>query len=158
MRNINTRRGIRLFGNVGSGKTMIMRIMTEMFAAFKFHYATQVAENYEDGDPILKKLGRNSVFKVSDGKYILHHACIDDIGKEENASRNFRKAKNVIGEILDSRYINWINYGLKTHITDNLTPEEIISRYGDRVESRICQMTNMIILGGSKGSTDWRKI
>lgn len=154
---IDIRKSIRLVGNTGGGKTMIMRIFAEMFKSFKIQRALDLVEDYDDnGNSVLKTYGRNAIYVDSQKQtVVLRNLMIDDIGKEDQG-RYFKTEKNVIAHLIDCRYDHWLSYGLKTHFTDNLNDDELYKRYGDRIFGRVMQMTNRIVLGGSKSSIDWR--
>lgn len=51
---------------------------------------------------------------------------------------------NIIGQILVSRYVAFIQNKLITHITTNLSPSEIEALYGNRVFSRMRAIFNLI--------------
>ena len=49
-----------------------------------------------------------------------------------------------MGEILLSRYEMFVNKGMLTHITTNLSAYELESAYGSRMRSRMRAMFNLI--------------
>ena len=86
--------------------------------------------------------------------------CFDDLGVEP-IGRHYGKDCNVMGEILITRYEITMNQKLsyraqsRCHITTNLNSNEIESRYGERVRSRMREQFNLISF--SANSTDKRK-
>jgi DNA replication protein DnaC len=64
------------------------------------------------------------------------------LGTEANA-KHYGHEKNVMAEIILNRYDNNLPYHC-THITTNLTADEIKAQYGTRVTDRIREMFNII--------------
>lgn len=137
-------KGIKLFGNVGCGKTTLMnafRIIAPV--TFPIVSCVKIANEY-------KKDGVEAI-----EKYINMHAiCLDDLGIE-STSRNFGDEKNVLAEIILGRYDKEAHKGFKTHITTNLSAEKIEEYYGPRVRSRMREMVNQIAF--PEDSIDKRK-
>lgn len=69
--------------------------------------------------------------------------CFDDLGVEPSG-RHYGKDCNVMGEILLSRYDLFLKNKIKTHCTTNLNAQELESRYGNRVRSRMRQLFNLV--------------
>ena len=80
--------------------------------------------------------------------------CFDDLGVE-TTGRHFGKDCNVMGEILLSRYDLFLKRKIRTHTTTNLNAQELESRYGIRVRSRMRELFNLIAF--DKESLDKRK-
>jgi hypothetical protein len=166
---LDTRKGIRIVGNTGSGKTLIMRIFMAIHPIKPFYIkrCPDVVEEYNAAGDSVLKYGINSVKFLTQGSfygYKATHMCFDDLGKEPLGGHFAKKNKNVMGEILDARYDHWIKHGQITHITDNINDKNsdrsktLEGLYGDRIEGRIFQMTNKIILGGDVNSVDFRRL
>ena len=71
------------------------------------------------------------------------------------ATQGWVKDCNVIGEILLSRYDLFLKRKIRTHTTTNLNAQELESRYGIRVRSRMREFFNLIAF--DKESLDKRK-
>ena len=69
--------------------------------------------------------------------------CFDDLGVE-TTGRHFGKDCYVMGEILLSRYDLFLKRKIRTHTTTNLNAQELESRYGIRVRSRMRELFNLI--------------
>jgi DNA replication protein DnaC len=75
--------------------------------------------------------------------------CFDDLGTEETKS-HFGNKINVMAEIILNRYDNKTAMGWEfTHVTTNLSADEIEQYYGSRVRSRFREMFNAITLNGN---------
>jgi DNA replication protein DnaC len=133
-------RGLILFGNTGSGKTRLVKVMSEVyrnFIPFVYYSARHLTESIRDQGldslkDIKRKLRRESVI-------------IDDVGSESD----IKLYGNDCGllEILLDRYDSWEDYGAVTVITTNLNGfNKIMAVYGERCSSRIAGMCETVIL------------
>lgn len=140
------RKGLCLFGGVGVGKTTLME---KFFQNQTQSYIMKMCRAVEDefaqkGDIVLKEYGITKQCSVNGDPYghqILGY-CFDDLGTEP-PSKYYGKNVDVMAEILLNRYDNKVPFN-QTHITTNLSTDEIITRYGSRVADRMQQMFNMI--------------
>ena len=74
--------------------------------------------------------------------------CFDDLGVESNLNY-FGDKSNIMAEILLSRYDQFIDKQMLTHITTNLSANDIENMYGNRVRSRMREMFNLISFDSS---------
>ena len=153
---IDSRKGVIIFGNPGSGKSILFRILKEcvhsdkvvqlgdkmilekqLFRRMSFHTCEHMAKYFMlKGEIELHKFGKDSQ----------KHICFDDLGAEE--LRNlYGNKKEVMVDLINERYDLFLNQGLLTHFTTNLNPEEIEQRYSKRVRSRLKHMCNILELG-----------
>ncbi len=148
--NISRDKGIILTGQVGCGKTSLMKLfasLTPLSRAYRVKPARDVTMEFsKQGYDVINRYSRS----IRSPKPI----CFDDIGVEP-PMRYFGDHINVMGEIFLSRYELFIAKGIQTHATTNLTAEELESRYGNRVRSRLREMVNLIAF--SPESMDKRK-
>jgi len=137
--NISRNKGILLSGEVGCGKTSLMKLFASLIPlkrAYKMKPAREITMEFSHhGYDVIHRYSRS----VRSPKPI----CFDDIGIEP-PMRYFGDPINVVGEILLTRYDLFISKGIQTHITTNLTADELQERYGDRVRSRLREMVNLI--------------
>lgn len=140
-------KGLLLHGNVGCGKTTIMRMFSyNQLQSFSVVSCRTVANTFStDGyKGITKYFGE---YFPSIGTNPFRHQtfgiCFDDLGTESQ-KKNFGNESNVMAETLLNRYdaINLLKN--KTHITTNLGAEQIKEQYGSRVASRMREMFNII--------------
>lgn len=152
LKNPSLEKGILLMGNFGVGKTALMKLFrTNQRQPFRIHGAKDIANLFEsDGQDAIEeynKLYRNPVndpecfYKKESG------LCIDDIGTED-LKINYGNKKNVVGDIIETRY-NWKNMGVFFHATTNLTVQQLTDFYGGRVLSRMRETLNFIELPGN---------
>lgn len=128
-------KGILLKGKVGCGKTTIFKILedfdlTKKMKTIKFVPASFVVGRYnssKDKEAIIQFYSKDIY-------------CFDDIGKEPVGS-NFGR-EDIFIRIFENRYRNFCDYGLRTHLTTNLTLTEIGKRYGPHIEDRFYEMFN----------------
>lgn len=135
-------KGIMLMGKYGSGKTIIMQAITEMYNA--------VIHSLHIQRPLLK------FFKSSDLQNILKEKpintfsrrplVIDEFGREPKQIMDFGNLKSPMIELLCERYDN----GAWTHGTSNFTLETLCSenQYGKMTGDRLKSMFNFIELKG----------
>lgn len=141
---IDLNKGILLTGPVGCGKTSLMKLIPYIMPHRK-PYTVVPARNITfefsaKGFEVMERYGQKDYF------------CFDDLGVEPTG-RHFGQDINVMGEILLSRYdlICHPELGsgsskrkIFTHCTTNLNAQEIETRYGSRVRSRMRQLFNLI--------------
>ncbi|WP_299012778.1 ATPase [uncultured Polaribacter sp.] len=144
--NIDPNKGILLSGPVGCGKTSLMKLLPFIVPHHNQHKlipARNITFSFnKSGFKIVEDYGNNGFY------------CFDDLGVE-TTGRHFGKDCNVMGEILLSRYDLFLKRKIRTHATTNLNAQEIESRYGIRVRSRMRELFNLIAF--DKESIDKRK-
>jgi energy-coupling factor transporter ATP-binding protein EcfA2 len=171
---IDHRKGLIIFGNPGSGKSMLFRILRDCLQS---HSTVQIGERtfrereffqrsslltcehmaklyMLKGEGELHKFGQKAVTNIN-GDYQCHHACFDDLGAEE-VRNNFGNVKEVMVDLINERYDLFLAHGLKTHFTTNLNPDQIEKRYSTRIRSRLKHMCNVLSLGISENYLDRR--
>lgn len=155
--NLNTKKGVLLAGNVGSGKTMLMEIFNQLVRRSNPFYKTtarQVAKDYAaDGLTALVRYLKQ--FRKTPAGLVPVDFFFDDLGAEDN-KKHYGNEANVMAEVIYDRYELYIRFGTRTHFTTNLTPEELEEKYGVRAYSRLCQMCNFLVLGNGLQSVDRR--
>jgi energy-coupling factor transporter ATP-binding protein EcfA2 len=133
---IDFNKGILLLGPVGSGKTSLMTLIRDFFpTSFRPILKSTREVSYEfikEGYEIIDQYGK------SDRVY-----CFDDLGVESSL-KHYGNECNTMGEILLSRYDQFIQFGTLTHVTTNLNSVELEKTYGVRVRSRLREMFNLI--------------
>lgn len=134
-----TRRGMYLWGPVGSGKTYavyaIRARLHEMGITVRVHSAPEmfdmIRDDYDHRDSYnLERILANRGVLV-----------IDDLGAEKASEW----VAETLFKIVDKRY----REVLPTVITSNLSLGELADRLGDRIPSRIAEMCDVIKLDGA---------
>jgi len=140
--NLSFRKGIRLSGPVGCGKTSLMTLLKFLLPPESRYVIKSCREvNFEfikEGYSVIEKYSRFSYTKDIPKTY-----CFDDLGTEDNL-KYFGNDCNAMAEILLSRYDLFVSRKMLTHITTNLTGTEMEEYYGLRVRSRMREMFNLI--------------
>ena len=144
---IDFNKGILLLGPVGSGKTSLMNLIRDFFpTSFRPIIKSTREISYEfnqEGYATIDKYGKTE--KVY---------CFDDLGVESSL-KHYGNECNTMGEIILSRYDQYIQSGTITHVTTNLNSVELEKMYGVRVRSRLREMFNLIAF--SKETQDKRR-
>ncbi len=137
------RKGILLSGPIGCGKTTLFRLMQKLPADrrnFTIRPTRQIVSEFmQQGFETLEQYSRGTLY---DGLRRPRTLCFDDLGVE-TTSKYYGNDCNVMAEILLTRYDLFIEHGLITHLTTNLSAGEIEKHYGNRLRSRMREMFNL---------------
>jgi len=144
-------KGIILAGNYGVGKTWLMSLFRKNNRqVFHVEHAKDIAKSYPLGgeDAIIRHY--NKIKNPFNDAAVLFQEysglCIEDIGRED-IKNNYGNKTNVIGDIMEARYINKC-MGPLFHGTSNMTTKQFGEFYGGMVTSRLRECINFIELGG----------
>lgn len=147
-------RGIYLYGPTGTGKTLSMALMKAISRACgmrysKFSQERSLTWNTYRADDLVDRFIRGDSLQELKNETII---CIEDLGSEPTEALYMGTRYNVLRTLLEQR---GDKTGLITLITSNLplNAPELVTKYGDRVVSRLCDMTNFLVLKGQ----DYRK-
>ncbi len=143
-------KGLFVYGNSGSGKTTSFKIIQRISLKynlkqlwFPFIQTQEVVNKFN-----LDKSKDSVIKNYSNGNFMF-----DELGAESTAQNIFVYGKeDIFIRILEARYNQFVDKGIKTHITCNLTLDEIQKRYGTRVEDRFYEMFNLVPLNVTGGS------
>jgi len=144
--NLSLKKGILMNGTVGCGKTSLMTLIKAFFPQEKQYTLKSVREitfEFEKEGFRVISLYSNLAFCNSPYSRTNKTFCFDDLGIEQPV-KYFGNECNVMAEILLSRYDLFIQKGILTHITTNLSAPELESMYGSRVRSRMREMFNLV--------------
>jgi DNA replication protein DnaC len=151
---LNPNKGIYLCGPVGTGKTTLMRLLSEWSKENKFLFVScrDIQQEFARGGfECLLKYSKKS-YRYKQGTHSPANGsivyCFDDFGSE-GRSKFYGNDVNVMEEIIQDRYNEFETYGMLTHATSNLKDGKLIQEiYGVRVRDRIRGMFNVIELTG----------
>jgi len=145
-------KGILLCGGIGTGKTLLMGILSELLRllrqkSFKIYLVESIIQLYSSRgaagidlfllNPKINSYGfyENKPFQF----------CIDDLGLEKDIALNYGAREEVMQNILLTRY-EVFKQGIMPFATTNLNTEELRRKYGERIYSRMREMFNIIVL------------
>jgi len=144
-------KGIFAVGGTGSGKTIFFEI-------FKRYTLSLNANSFVKAKQLkiiasVAKEGINEVEKfIKDGtKPIILY--IDDFGSGNSVINHFGTNFDVLDELMQGRYDEFIYSGALTHLTTNVMPSEFKEKFNERIVSRFSQMFNVVLFPNN----DYRK-
>jgi hypothetical protein len=151
IKNPSLEKGILLAGNMGTGKTWMMKLFQKnQRQVYYMRNAKVIASSVESGgaEAELEYVGTFPTASNDPSTMFQPFAglCIDDMGTEEE-KKYFGNHRNVIGDLIELRYARKTT-GLLLHGTTNLTSQQLKEYYGDRVISRMREIFNFIELPG----------
>jgi len=141
-------KGIMLYGAVGVGKTELMKFF---FKNQKQSYIVVPCRQIEvayatAGDEGIGDYCMTRRAKSSNSDPFGHQEigfCFDDLGTEPVVTKYYGTDKSVMTEVILNRYDQGIPF-TQTHVTTNLSAEQIRERYGSRAADRMREMFNFI--------------
>lgn len=137
-------KGVFISGGRGTGKTIMMKVFS-MMAASKLLPKIK-SFNMVTCKKIVREYEANGVISLAE--YWDNNWFFDDLGDEEKKALHFGTPRNVMADILTSRYSDWVDKGQLTFLTSNYSLKNIYQDYGIRLEDRFREMFNVIILDG----------
>lgn len=143
---LDTNKGLWLYGNIGTGKSTMLRIIKEFCKEVRPKSDGKI---YSFAIISANEICRKYAKKGDDGisEYIKsRRLAIDEIGTETIPTAHYSNAINVIEQVLLARYDN--RFDSFTHVTTNLTEDERKSRYKLRVYDRCKEMFNFVEFKG----------
>lgn len=153
-------KGLWICGNFGSGKTIIMEtylaMKRKMNANITMNSCNDMNMYFLEIDKFTNKQKRYDGISKFANKYDKSERIFDDLGEEEITLNDYGNKVCIMAYILGERY-KGSSEGAITHVTTNLTNDMISEDYGGRIESRVMSMFNLIKLGASVDSIDYRK-
>jgi hypothetical protein len=156
------RKGLYVYGKVGVGKTMYFKIFNTLNRAVKSPVENNFSViNVNDlvtgfalkGFEYLSNLGFYLTYcggsYGSGSGYGPGHMLLDDLGQSASTVKHFGNNTNVIAEFIQRRYYIYIEAFKLTHVSTNMSPDQIKKEYGEFVASRMRQMFNRILFPGN---------
>jgi hypothetical protein len=140
-------KGLCLSGNVGCGKTVLMKAFKKMWQKHIIVINTHdlVDKYMTDGVEVLYHYLGHAEPYCNEPRYLY---CFDDLGSENTSAKYMGNELNVMERVIISRYERGVSYFIQTHFTTNLDGNQIEQKYGTRVRSRLREMVNFIPVPG----------
>ena len=142
--NLDYNKGFFLYGPIGTGKSTFMKGLAKYMNSIKrrtfnedrrlgFYWksASELTNYYVGG-------GQEKLLQWRDDCNLL----IDELGREPCPASHYGNELNVIQFLLQLRYDH--RKDNITHITSNVTPQDIMPIYGDYISDRFREMFNII--------------
>ncbi|MFZ4413202.1 MAG: hypothetical protein ACOYOV_08985 [Bacteroidales bacterium] len=141
--NENEHKGLLLCGPVGCGKTSLMKIFSEnQRQSYAVVSARKPSYDFaEKGFEAIEMHSRELFVGQNKFRQNVYGCCFDDLGTEDE-KKNYGNNVNVMLEIILNRY-DKLKPGM-THLTSNMSAEQIKEVYGERSASRMREMFKMI--------------
>jgi len=149
-------KGLWICGNFGTGKTQMILTYKSMIKNCGFISCNDMNMRFLKVDEYNGKVQRFNGIKGFTNITDKREKIFDDLGEEETTIMDYGNKFCVMAHVLGERY-KGLRDGVITHITTNLTKNQITEIYGGRIESRVNEMFNVIKLGSKIDSRDYRK-
>jgi ATPase subunit of ABC transporter with duplicated ATPase domains len=142
---LDTNKGIFLHGEIGTGKSTLIKILAEFQRlygnGFKTVNCASVAAYFASYG--IDSLNEHTWNDTWNGVHPCERA-FDELGKETIPAKHYGNELNVMQHVIQIRY----DLKVKTHITSNMQPGEIETKYGSHIYDRAIEMFNFIELKG----------
>ena len=145
---LDPNKGILLWGNVGTGKSTIIKILGEELRCRNQGYKTvncsYLATQYSAIG--LDALNQSTYNEGSMGARPVNRA-FDELGREPIPAKHYGNDLNVMQYVFQCRYE--LRYSVRTFATTNMPPASLSKIYGEYIFDRINEMFNIVELSGS---------
>ena len=140
-------KGVFMIGPTGTGKTKRMRWASDAFE-IRMETASRLVDLLMDCGTLPDREEVLNCVPCRWSEIPAHYndLIIDDLGTEPDGQNIYGTKRTLMQDAICRRYELFPRW--KTHFTSNLTKEEIRSRYGERVWSRLQEMCVFITLAG----------
>lgn len=146
----NKNKGAFVIGNVGVGKSAMMKIMQKLFIDTPAEFIWLNSSDLKDMMEYMKPIE----IKERYGKELKKNLYIDDVGSVSTSFMVYGNPSNIFSELINERYDLFKLEGFKTHLSSNLATDldeekypnvkTIKSLYGERCLDRIYEMCELV--------------
>lgn len=149
---LDPNKGLFLFGPIGTGKSTILKAL-RIYEGWMNRYAFAFSNNrlgyhFTSAAEISLRYAESGIDGIA--KYtvreLMTDLAIDELGREPTDAKHYGTNLNVVQTVLQLRYE--CRHQFYTHVTTNLTPDSISSKYGVYIADRIKEMFNLIPMEG----------
>ena len=132
-------KGWCLIGTVGTGKTVLMKVLNANLIYSKSFLVYKMQSIWEPAFGYAQK-GHEALYR-----YFTGHWFFDELGLvEKETVTYFGNKLNVSATIIQDRHKSFIEKQLLSHFTTNMSLAQVGETYGDMVLSRLKQMCNVV--------------
>ena len=148
--NLDPDKGLMLWGDIGTGKSTMLRIVREFCAIVR--PPDKIGRYYFRIDNVIDVCADYADESINGGYRGIRHyidnprQAFDELGSETVPTGRYGNFENVMQYIFLSRYDN--RHYQFTHATTNLTVEQIKDVYDERIYDRFKEMFNFVALRG----------
>lgn len=140
------RKGLLLCGGIGIGKSTLLKFFRRnQLASFKVISCRDVEADFAmQGDEAMQEYSSNLTIASNSDPFGHRQIgyCFDDLGTED-ISKHYGRFKNVMQAVILNRYDQQLPFHM-THITTNLTADQLKDFYDARAIDRMREMFNII--------------
>ena len=140
---LDSSKGILLWGDVGTGKTTLIKIIGEALRIKKEGFKTLNCAL------LSTQYSAKGICELDESCYNNNNPrnrAFDELGREPNPAKHFGNDLDVMQYIFQCRYE--IRHKVKTYATTNMNPKELAPIYGTFITDRFKEMFNIIEVGG----------
>lgn len=144
-------KGLFLHGGTGCGKSIFFEIFKEYTMQLKTNSFVKSKQLKIVADIAKNGIG-NLEYYVKEREPIILY--IDDFGSGNSIINHYGTTYDVMDELLQARYDEFVRSGAITHISTNIKPSEFKEKYNERITSRLSAMFNVVDFPAK----DYRKV
>lgn len=147
---LNQNKGLWLWGTIGTGKTSIIRILREFDAKTKGRNEQGYFNggfNIVSASTVINQFSRLGLDGIDTHCFKRQTCAFDEVGREPLPAKYYGTEMNVMQYVFQMRYD--MRHECLTHVTTNLSPSEIVAKYGDYIADRVNEIFNVIEVKGT---------
>lgn len=146
---LDSKRGLWLWGDIGTGKTTLIKILQEYESKTKgrdWRGFPVGGFGCVSASTIVNKFSRLGLDGIDDYCFKKQTYAFDEVGREPLPAKYYGTEMNVMQYVFQMRYD--MRKDCLTHVTTNLLPSQISSTYENYIADRVNEMFNVIEVKG----------